>query len=307
MTRVNDNGITINGHNEDSLRSQLEKYYTKSSTAKSLLDQSANKKIELSNGIGKPRKEGSMVFLYWEENKKTGLHQYGPEELGETALFELKNLLNKPQFDQVRAPTFLEYGLKKAKIESESTLMIVTILKELQNSSIAYVPSAWGKKQIDELGGRTGNAAKEHIANTPHDSSQTNEFKMPSKYFYAYDRMLASMRTIDGLRIYLKNILNITSPSNKFYGNGVSKEVKNAFDKFKKYGATPQQIFIWLVYAARSIEKINRWGVDWKHNQHGKDYEEFADAVISVNITPNILPNTSRVNNIKAELINALT
>ena len=167
----NGRGVTITGDKEDELKAQLDSYYKNSTTAEQLLDSVAAKTITLSNTTGKPRIEDAKVLLFWHEEKKTGLHHYDIKELGESALFELKNLLNHSRFNGVTAPSFLDFGLLKAKIEAESTIFIVDILKDLKKAR-NYTPSAWGTRQIAQLGGRSGAAAQTHVANTPHDSLQ---------------------------------------------------------------------------------------------------------------------------------------
>jgi hypothetical protein len=310
MVRLNGTGVAISGHDEDLLKTQLESYYPQdnSMTAHALLELAAAKTITLSNGIGKPRVEGTALFLFWREQKKTGVHQYDVKELGESALFEIKNLLNKARFDTVSAPTILDFGLIKAKIEAESTVTIVKILKELQAGGLKYTPSAWGKRQIEKLGGRTGAAAEEHVANTPHASDQSNQFRLLSKYLYAYDRMPGSMRTLPALKMYLGRLVDIRAPNGNTYSSTYNNKKMNAAfsTTFPGYAVSNSQIFVWLIYAIQNIENTQRWSVNWKHGKTTANYRNYADALISVNLTPSILPNTRRVGQITEILMEAI-
>ena len=311
MTRVKGSKVTLTGHKEDNLKTQLEIYYDHSATAKNLLNEASAMTVEISNTTGKPRNEGRKVLLFWSEQKKgRRVHNYSIKELAELCLFELKNLLNQPRFKQAgKGKPIPIYGLARAKVEAESTLTIVKILQELKSASgLNYTPSAWGKKQIKQLGGRTGVAAAEHIASTPHDSDQTNQFKLPSKYLYAYEKMLRIKHR--DLRRTIFNIVQITSPpprSKTFIRNWTQPQMKTLFDnKFQRFNVSTGQLFIWLIYAIRGIESMQGWKVVWKEGLKTSDYTNFADAVMNVNVVPKILPNTLRVEEIKKGLIDAI-
>jgi hypothetical protein len=310
MARVKGSKVTLTGHREDELKTQLETYYDHSATAEKLLNAASAKTVQISNTTGKPRNEGGKVLLFWSEQKKDGLHQYGIKELAESCLFELKNLLNQPRFTQAgKGKPIPIYGLARAKVEAESTLTIVKILQELKSAPrLNYTPSAWGERQIEKLGGRTGDVAAEHIASTPHDSSQTNQFRLPSKYLYAYEKMLR-IKASD-LRRTILNIVQITSPppkSKTFSRNWTQPKIKTLFNTtFPRYGVSAGQLFIWLIYAIRGIENMQGWKVAWKGGLKTSDYTNFADAVMNVNVVPKILPNVRRVEEMRKGLMEAI-
>jgi len=309
MVRVKGSKVTLTGHREGELKTQLETWYgnDKSATATTLLDATSANTVDISNTTGKPRTEGGKVLLFWSEQKKNDLHQYDIEELAESCLFELKNLLNATRFRQAGiGRSLITYGLEKAKIEAESTVTIVKILKELE-ASLNYVPSDWGKRQIEQLGGRTGDIAAQHIASTPHDSSQTNKFRLPSQYLYAYEKML----TMEfDMRDSISDIVEITSllPTLKRYSSNRTRvKFFNLFTKtFRGYTTSVGQLFIWLIYAIRDIGRVNGWTVTWKDGLNASDYIKFADAVINVNVVPQILPNTRRVKDIRDGLMSVI-
>lgn len=310
MVRVNRTGVTINGPRKDELKTQLESYYANQQhrAARKLLDLVAANTITLSDATDKPRIEGGKVLLFWHEQKADRIHHYNIKELGESALFELKNLLNKPRYTGVCAgKVFLNFGLAKAKLEAESTVTIVKILGELRTSGLLYKPSAWGLKQITEVGGKTGDAAQVHVANTTHDSSQrSNKFALKTKYLYTYEIVENPPKSISWIRGYLKRMLDIKSPTGKTYmGTWTKKKMRDAFSvTFASYGVSTVQIFIWLIYALRSIESTLQWKVEWKQSITTIEATTFADAV--VNIIPSVNPNTHRVNEIKTVLMDAI-
>jgi len=315
MVRVKGSKVTLTGHREGELKTQLEAWYgnDKSATATTLLDATSANTVDISNTTGKPRTEGGKVLLFWSEKKKNDVHQYDVPELAESCLFELKNLLNMPRFKLAGLGKPLPtYGLEKAKIEAESTVTIVKILKELE-VSLNYVPSAWGKRQIEQLGGRTGDVAAQHIASTPHDSSQTNKFRLPSQYLYAYEEMLETMKgmgsTVD-IKGMIFSIVEIVSPapqSKSFSSNYMRfKYIRFFSQPLQNYRVSKQQFFIWLIYAIRDIGRVNGWTVTWKHGLNASDYIKFADAVINVSVVPQILPDTRRVKDIRDGLMNTI-
>ena len=310
MVRVKNTGFTINGHREDEIKTQLEYYMDHSQTALDLLDAASTKSALASNEIGKIRKQDGNVLLFWRALRRgqDEAHELGIKELSESCLFEIKNLMNSNIFLTAGlGKPVPAYGLARAKVEAESTVMIVKVLNEISaRTSPQYVPSAWGTKQIKELGGRTGDLAAVHVAGTPHDSKETNKFLLPSKYLYAYEKMMDRYK-YDDMGRTISNIVSITAappaaPSLKKYIWTLSGMQKLFRTTFKQYTTNNGQLFIWLIYAIRDIQNTPGWRVDWK-GQTTKDYIDFADAVLAVNVVPPILPNTQRVKDIKQGLM----
>ena len=220
--------------------------------------------------------------------------------VAETALFELHNGINKQRHqaldDQLNNNriTFLQRGLRKAIIESESSIKVAQIISSFPGG---YKPSGWGEKQVDAYTKNQGNFG-DYFANRSHEKNSTGKMHLKSKHLYAYETKI-NWKSLEG---YMNNITNEIKKPNGQVATWDDKDVLLSRQaNLNGLEDDHEQIF----YYIRALNELSRnnWNVDWNEDKNG-DWMNYTNDLEQNRVSLKI--NPAYINTIKNSFVNAL-
>ena len=271
--------LNVEGHKAHDLVILLKYYYDNSDAAKQLFETAATLKDrtviitlqELGNVCHTIETE---VSISWEACKNNLRY------LGESALFELQNAANVVKFFNVKVlgKDVLDYGRRLAIIESESSETLVSILEQLPGGKDGYKPSSWGEKQIDIYNNHPSDFVT-HFIEQPHETGASGIFGLKSKHKYAYQKIPEIKEAYLQLYKMVEIQTKIGYSTRKYRFIRRDKGDVNLFKMFSEKWSNKEAFFIWLIYAARAIERIPGWKVTW--NRKFTEWDDFAGKVIN--------------------------
>lgn len=286
MTKVTQTGLSIAGHEEENLKVALDLFCANSAAASVLLTQAGSGvDIASNSGLGDIHADGNTVKLFWQKKLRGGgATTLAVEEVVESALFEIKNAVNRTHRDNVTMPLkdrCLHFGNEFSRIEAESTFTIATILKERSVSTPNYTPSIWGGKQVNAVGNKSLTAFQPVFMADVHDPNGIGTLLLKSKHLYAHDRIPKMYNARNCLRkmvtIGHRAMGGQPTSSDQKFGTG---DANTTFNGFKTLTADQYQLFIWLIYAILAIEQERNWTVAWKDSLSTALYLDFVDDVV---------------------------
>lgn len=202
------------------------------------------------------------------------------KEFVESTIFELTNAKNSEVFkkledDLVKGDLpIMTYGKQKSDAEAEASWNVAKIITEHSD----YVPSKWGKGHVDQVKNKSLKDYKPIFASFPHATEGSEEAKLLTPLFYAYNAAVTlggKAKALDACfkkltrkiknkeqQVYVQNLVRLSSQGAK----------QNKFDN-PKWCALYYQVVMRLVLKDEGfIAKELKTGTaeDWKFTKEMK-------------------------------------
>lgn len=256
-------GVKISGYGDQSLAEDLASCCSWSPIAKALMATAgrAGATIEVRQRGGKCHADKTTIHISRDAclNESSGLTS--GIYMAESVLFELQNAVNADRYTLIRRDvrsgrtSVLEYGLRFATLEFESTVKIAAIVAELELRGKPVSP--WGKKHRAAAPLGVG-----HFVSQPHERNETDERRLASKLFYAYSFLVDEVKRVKNMKVKgLKKLVMLTK-NRRVIG---SREMGRLVDKWGRVyaGMNPAQFLVIYIDAVALLDGQTGWSVRW--------------------------------------------
>ncbi|MCH8043013.1 MAG: hypothetical protein IID44_04780 [Planctomycetes bacterium] len=287
-------GVNISGYGDQSLAEDLTSCCSWSPIAKALMATAgrAGATIEVRQRGEECHADKTTIHVSRDAclNESSGLTS--GIYMAESVLFELQNAVNANRYTQIRRDvrsgrtSVLQYGLRFATLEFESTTKIAAIVAELELRGKPVSP--WGKKQR-----AAAPLGVDHFVSQPHVPTATDERRLPSKLLYAYSFLVDEVKLVKNMKVKgLKKLATVTK-DRRVIG---SREMGQLVSKWggAYAGMSPSQFLVIYIDAVALLDNQAGWSVRWDGGTK-LDWKTCATEFARISAPPNRSTNTSAI------------